>query len=245
MSEIQGGNIITNGLVLHLDSGNPQSFDGNSTIWRDLSGNGNNGTLVNGVSYSNTNRGVMVFDGVNDYVNLVNSNNIIGNNLQTLTASVWVKYSTTAMGRLFVLARNNTTSSLIALVVNETVTAGTIPVNTIGAIGFFNRNSADTAFTDLTYNDNYHLKNRWINLTCVVDGTNRYLYVDGQLVNSDIGVGIQSVTGNTGVAVIGTQIGATGEFYNGQLNDLYYYRRALNGTEIIQNYNATKNRFGL
>jgi hypothetical protein len=37
---------ISNGLVLHLDAGNNKSYPGSGTSWRDLSGNGNNGTLV-------------------------------------------------------------------------------------------------------------------------------------------------------------------------------------------------------
>jgi hypothetical protein len=40
--------IATNGLLLHLDAGNPDSFPGNGTIWTDLSGNGYTGNLTNG-----------------------------------------------------------------------------------------------------------------------------------------------------------------------------------------------------
>jgi len=42
--------IITNGLVLCLDAANSKSYPGSGTTWTDLSGNGNNGTLVNGIS---------------------------------------------------------------------------------------------------------------------------------------------------------------------------------------------------
>jgi hypothetical protein len=44
--------IVTDGLVLALDAGNPKSYPGSGTTWTDLSGNGNNGTLVNGVGYN-------------------------------------------------------------------------------------------------------------------------------------------------------------------------------------------------
>ena len=62
-----GPTIVTNGLVLHLDAGNPASYPGSGTTWTDLSGNGNDGTLVNGVGYDSANGGSLVFDGVNDY----------------------------------------------------------------------------------------------------------------------------------------------------------------------------------
>jgi hypothetical protein len=58
--------IVTNGLVLLLDAGNPASYPGSGTTWFDLSGNGNNGTLVNGVGYNSDNGGSLVFDGVDD-----------------------------------------------------------------------------------------------------------------------------------------------------------------------------------
>ena len=55
--------IVSDGLVLCLDAANPRSYPGSGTSWYDLSGNGNNGTLVNGVGYSSDNAGSLVFDG--------------------------------------------------------------------------------------------------------------------------------------------------------------------------------------
>ena len=60
--------IVTDGLVLALDAGNTKSYPGSGTTWTDLSGKGNNGTLVNGVGYSGDNLGSLSFDGVDDYV---------------------------------------------------------------------------------------------------------------------------------------------------------------------------------
>jgi hypothetical protein len=60
--------ITTNGLVLCLDAANSKSYPGSGTTWFDLSGNGRNGTLVNGPSFTTTNQGIIVFDGVNDHV---------------------------------------------------------------------------------------------------------------------------------------------------------------------------------
>lgn len=58
--------IVTDGLVLCLDAANPKSYPGSGTTWKDLSKNSNDGTLINGVGYSEDNQGSMVFDGVND-----------------------------------------------------------------------------------------------------------------------------------------------------------------------------------
>ena len=62
-------NIVTDVLVLCLDAANRRSYPGSGNSWLDLSGNGNNGTLTNGPTYSSANGGSLVFDGVDDYVN--------------------------------------------------------------------------------------------------------------------------------------------------------------------------------
>jgi hypothetical protein len=51
MSLIHSPRIVTDGLVLCLDAGNPKSYTGSGTTWTDLSGNGNNGTLTNSPTY--------------------------------------------------------------------------------------------------------------------------------------------------------------------------------------------------
>lgn len=65
---LAGTNIVTSGLTCYLDAGISASYPGSGTTWFDLSGNGNNGTLVNGPTFSGINGGVIVLDGTNDYV---------------------------------------------------------------------------------------------------------------------------------------------------------------------------------
>ena len=64
------GQIVTNGLVLALDAADRNSYPDSGTTWTDLSGNGSNGTLINGPTFSSVNGGSIVFDGLNDYVNI-------------------------------------------------------------------------------------------------------------------------------------------------------------------------------
>ena len=68
MGAFAGPDISESGLVLALDAGNPKSYPGSGTTWTDLSGNGNNGTLTLGPTYSSANGGSIVFDGSNDYI---------------------------------------------------------------------------------------------------------------------------------------------------------------------------------
>jgi hypothetical protein len=60
--------IVTDGITLRLDAANSLSYPGTGTTWTDLSINNYNGTLTNGPTYSSANEGSIVFDGINDYV---------------------------------------------------------------------------------------------------------------------------------------------------------------------------------
>ena len=64
-----GDNVVTDNMVVYLDAGNNSSYSGSGTSWNDVSGNGNNFTLVNGPTYSSSDGGAIVLDGTNDYVN--------------------------------------------------------------------------------------------------------------------------------------------------------------------------------
>ena len=75
MAEIHGLDIVRDGLVLHLDAANPQSFDGNSTTWRDLSGNGNNASFNSIPNYLNDNKGNLIYD-VKTKSSILDSNSI-------------------------------------------------------------------------------------------------------------------------------------------------------------------------
>lgn len=59
--------LVTAGLVLNLDAGNSSSYAGTGTTWTDLSGRGNNGTLVNSVTYNSSNQGYLIFNGNGSY----------------------------------------------------------------------------------------------------------------------------------------------------------------------------------
>ena len=98
MFQTQNGNVnvlpksnsqasITNGLVFNLDASNTASYAGSGTAWTDLSGSGNNGTLVNGPTFNSANNGSISFDGVDDFVNCGNPSLSVGK----ITVSAWVK----------------------------------------------------------------------------------------------------------------------------------------------------------
>jgi hypothetical protein len=69
-------NIVTSGLTLYLDAGYTPSYSKSTTTWRDLSGSGNTGTLINGPTFNSDFYGSISFDGVDDYVDCGNNSNL-------------------------------------------------------------------------------------------------------------------------------------------------------------------------
>ncbi len=97
--------LVTNGLVLCLDAANTTSYGGSGTTWTDLSGSGNNGTLVNGVGYSSANKGSLSFDGVDDYVDTFNTSSITD-----MTIEMWI-YDNRSSGQRDILSYNGNSGS--------------------------------------------------------------------------------------------------------------------------------------
>ena len=64
------GGMVKDGLVLNLDASRLDSYLRTGTSWKDISGNQNNGTLINGPTFNSNNGGSIVFDGTNDYMTL-------------------------------------------------------------------------------------------------------------------------------------------------------------------------------
>jgi len=71
--------IVTNSLVLNLQAGNLNSYSGGGTVWKDVSGYGNDFTLANNPTFNTGNGGYLQFDGTDDYAYLaVNSSIRVG-----------------------------------------------------------------------------------------------------------------------------------------------------------------------
>lgn len=66
VKSVNSPTLISTNLLLSLDASNPVSYSGSGNTWYDLSGNGLDAQLQNGVIWLNENGGTMTFDGTND-----------------------------------------------------------------------------------------------------------------------------------------------------------------------------------
>ena len=214
--------IITNGLVLSLDAANTKSYPKSGTTWTDLSGNSNTGTLTNGPTFSNANGGSIVFDGVDDYVNI--PYNSILNSSTTFTVDFWFKSNNIAPEQVFFSTTNTSLTSGYHIQVY--VSKILLQVYPGGAYTFASQTLSSNTFynVSVTYNSGNIIY--YINGTSA--GTANYIFTP-----SNIDVAIGKFTYNNSL------------YLNGNIPSFKFYNRALSQTEITQNYNSLKTRFGL
>jgi hypothetical protein len=214
-------NITTNGLILNIDSGNSNSYSGIGNTIYDLSGFGNTGTLTNGPTFSGLNGGSIVFDGTFKYI--LFSNNIDTN--KDFTVNFWNR-------RLSTGATHNLLHG-----VNQT-NYFQIRYNYLNVVQLVNSNIVDmgsfTGYTSTANNDVY-LTVRFTKSSSTYD-----LFINGNYISSIT----NAQTFVTSGPVLGSGYPGS-EHFNGRIYSFTCYNRALSATEILQNYNATKSRFGL
>ena len=229
MAIYRGPNIVRSGLVLALDAADKNSYRGSGTSWNDLSGNSNTGTLINSPTFSNVNGGNFSFDGADDYVE---SNSQLGISGATSRSFECWTYISSNQSKNIMGCGSNGTLNLF-----DTIIWYTSPY--LQVIGHYYGYDADTIST-LPSRNTLNI-NQWNHIIHLYDGTNVSLYTNGVLSNS------KSFTLNTTNTTL--LIGAgkyTGyNYFNGKVALGRVYNRSLTATEILQNYNVQKTRFGL
>jgi len=193
---------------------------------KDISGNGNNCTLVNGPTFNGLNGGNILFDGTDDVANVTTSV-IDRSNGQEITVSCWIRPSrTSGQYSVFCTNRSNDASIYNWIFYQHT---------TDGAIAFHGSAQNKSSYIPTV--------NVWINVLNTVTAAGvSTLYVNG--ISTYIVSGYTYGNGTPSRLGIGADPGSQ-EAFQGNIAQTLIYNRALSATEILQNYNATKTRFGL
>jgi hypothetical protein len=216
---------VTDGLVLYLDAANIKSYVSGNTIWNDLSKTQTSGSLTNGPTYNSSNGGSIVFDGIDDYVESTNLTNLGYN-----TWNAWI-YPTSFTDHAYhaVVAKAYASAWWFGLYNNDgrvQLWAGGAAQSSTGAV----------------------VLNAWSHIAAAWNGSNIFFYINGVL-DSTVARVATPVSNNATVKVgadfsIGTS-GVLDYRFTGRIAQVSIYNRVLSTTEIQQNFNATKTRFGL
>ncbi len=232
--------IVQQGLVLNLDAGNPYSYAAAGSDWFDVSGNNNTSLLVGTTlpTFSNTNGGILIYDGDTQYSRTPSpSNNFAwtpsGVGLNNMTIDLWIK---------------------------TTDGSGTILSKPWSGNGEYNFGLGHQGFSIVIGNQTNTLgfssilTGNWINLVIVVSPTQYGAYINGVQNTALTNHGITNNTPTYGNGQIELTLmtlypygggGNAGFSTQGNIGSFRIYNRVLSASEVLQNYNATKGRFGL
>lgn len=220
--------IVNSGLVVYLDAGQFASYPGSGTTWFDLTSNGNDGTLVNGVGYSSANSGYLTFDGTNDYVTPTGLTDAFWQS--NWTASFWVNFDivNTGTSNDNVMLQHGTSATRSGLHLDERQAKILLGLYGDDLLSSSNVSASTWYNVVFTLNNTTYRKEIYLNATLDASGTGGGAYI-GAGSNARIGGPVL----NFGLHLDGSV--ASGLFYN----------RILSSTEIAKNFNAIRSRYGI
>ena len=221
--------IVSNGLVLNLDAAQLRSYPTTGTTWTDLSGSGNNGTLTNGPTFDSGNGGSIVFDGTNDYASTANT--------FTLTEATFISW----------LNQNGSQPNFTGILLSRTSDAA---ATGMGSSYQFNANQLgyiwNGAINTYSWASGLFIPtSAWSMVAITITATSATGYLCKA---SGITSAINTVSHSSSLCKfdIGRDsFSGGGRFFRGNIAQSLIYNRALSATEITQNFNALKSRFGL
>ena len=239
MSFNNGPRIVTSGLVLSLDAADQNSYPGSGTVWNDLSGNNNTGTLVGSPTYSTSNNGILTFNGTNQYAT-ASYGSAIPSGTAAFTMCCWFYWTATGYSNpgseIFAIGGNTVSGCRVALWIDYANSS----------IGFEAQSAGK-------FIGAWSGANTWVHLCVSVPASATVntvsLYYNGNLAPTPVINGgttaINIVASQVRISGIPTVSTGLGYEFKGNISNVQVYNRALSATEIAQNYNAQKSRFGL
>jgi hypothetical protein len=228
-------NILTRGLIMHLDASSPESYPGSGATWSDMV-NSYNGSLINGASYNSAGGGSINFDGTNDYVGF-SGTGVVPSGLSNASMTMWVNLTRkSGGGQQFQQVagwRNDSNTDFFFLLLDSSGAT----VNTEARI----RTSGGTVY-DINVDFTSYF-GTWTYVAFIVDTNRIDLYFNGSLVGSNTNkAGSFTNPGND--LRIGQNL--SGGFpTQGNIANFTVYNRTLSAAEVRQNFNVQRSRFGI
>jgi hypothetical protein len=257
--------VVTDGLILNLDAGFVSSYPTTGTTCYDISLNGNNGTLINGVVYNTTVGGIFRLDGINDRIDVPKTLNGFTHNIHwdiNWTIECWMYMHTPdASPQTYKMIYGNYSGCNYSI----------YPGNATGFV-IYNANNPLTVYTDFGFGPKspsgcpdsvswntaesswvYDLAvNKWCHFAITSnDGTTYRVYVNGVQRGTTKTFDFKNSLSRSANNLMATSnYSWGGSFVSNEANQVDFstmriYNKPLSQTEITQNFNAQKSRYGL
>ena len=228
--------IVTDGLQMNMDAGIPESYVGSGGVWNDLSGNNRHVTLVNSPSYSSANGGFLSFNGTNQNANRTNEN--IGTN--SFSLDVWARPTAT----ITVNAQANSgttglTGQRYLLFPIQSATNGGAGIS-LGTNGLSVYEHGNAYIAPLLSHALAISNTVFTNIVIVYTNKLPSLYINNVFIKNGLTSLRASVFYNP-AEFIGVTYGA----YAGSVASVKIYNKSLSVSEITQNFNALRGRYGI
>ena len=242
--------IVTDGLVLCLDAANKRSYPGSGTTWTDRSANGYTGTLYNGPTFDGNNGGRFFFDGSNDLCEFPETDVLNFQPTQPFSVFCWV-------------IKSGSTGAVLANMKSGSPYEGWDIWNqnsTHIAMHLISSWTGNAIKVELDYTDQQSIKyfGYTYDGSCPVNATDTLnsvnFFIDGRLTTS--GKAISSAGGfdSTSESIsypTGQKFRLGSRYTSGyasapgssRLYAVHIYNKALSAKEVLQNYEATKERY--
>ena len=224
-------NIVRDGLVLNIDPAKSNSYPGTGNTIYDLSGFGINGTLINSPSFSSLNGGQINMPGSSKYIDLGQNFNFTSENF---SISQWIYLDS------FVTIDNAGQGPILFFKGDYQQMGYFSQIALDGSFGLYTNQGGVTQGS--TTSSGILTTSTWYNLSYVRSGSSVRLYLNGTDRTSVAGTHINPNSSNLTFKI---------NYYKGdylisaqmRISQFLIYNRALSAQEVLQNYNATKNRF--
>jgi hypothetical protein len=229
MAFYRGPQIVKDGLVLWLDAANNKSYTSGSAIWRDMSGNNNSGSLINGPTFSSANNGSIVFDGVNDFI----STSGISTSFTEFAIETWIYVSQPQP--------NEYSSIVFSRGGGGIITGLHFLGNAFGGNGYklsYTYNGSGYTWTGPPSISQVG----WTSVSLVFVGSSAIFYINGSYGAANF----QALsTTNLSALNIGRDSSGFPRHFKGNIGIVKIYNRALSQSEVQQNFNALRGRYNL
>lgn len=222
--------IVTSGLQVYLDAGNPTSYNGSGSTWNDLSPFNRNATLYNTPTYSSANSGYLSFlDTSLQYATIPD----IGS-LSTWTIEAWANISLSLSGKVTAIVCNQFN---LSTALNFSLGTNNAPFVYNIALGYFNGAWRTTSGITPSLNT-------WTYFAGTYNGTILRQYTNDTEVSNLSYTGTSQSGGEIRIARRWDESSTTASNYlRGSISIIRIYNRALSAAELLQNYNAQKTRY--
>lgn len=218
-------NIVKDGLVLNVDAGSRLSYSGSGTTWTSLVGSGI-GTLKNGPTYDSANGGSILFDGTNDYMSFSG----FTCDRQYYSIDWWSRPTAVSnYDNMILMNSSGIEEAYWNGFTTHSTTSGQLYIGHTGAAAVIN---------------GIYVNGTWNNLTWTFSNGTSALYKNGSLVSSG---SLAAYTSDYTFLQIGAGPGfSQGTLFDGSCSSLRVYSgKALTASEVSQNFNALRGRYGI